>query len=338
MKILHVREVANVAATLVEALNRLGHEAQLRDLPVPGAKLPQYLKAATLPARLRDGLAINRYIRDWKPDIVHLHIAYMGWLGVLGGYPYFLHCHGDDVSVNMHRPLLRWLSTQSITRAQRFFCSTPDLLQHVTDIRPDTAFIPNPINTDRFRPAGPADREPRILFISRFERKKGPEIAARIFREFRRSYPSLTIDAFRWGPLFGRQEDPGLFSSFIPLVPYSQMPDLINRYDIVVGQFHLGILSMSELEAMACAKPVVSYFNYPEVYDEPPPLVSGRNPEEVAEKMTALVEDRSARRELGDRGRSWVEGHHDYLRVARLLEGHYAQRELAASNQPANRG
>jgi hypothetical protein len=76
---------------------------------------------------------------------------------------------------------------------------------------------------------------------------------------------------------------------------------------------------------MACGKPVVGWYNYPEVYDEPPPLLSTRDVGQGVEILTQLAGDSAMRREAGEKGRAWVEEHHDSTKVARLLERHYRE-------------
>ena len=325
MRIIHVREIANVAATLVDGLQRLGHQAELKPMRIRPSETTMAKRIVLLPGRLRETAEINRYIHRNHFDVVHLHWAYMGWMGILGRYPYLLHCHGFDLTRNLRWPFMGWLTRQALKNAQRVFYSTPDLMAPAARVRPDSVFIPNPINLLNFRPAkASTGKGRRILMISRFEAKKGPETALAMIRELKRRDPSVQVDAFRWGVLASQLADPRLMN-LIPTVPYRDMPALLSSYDIVVGQFKLGIVSMSELEAMACGRPVVSHFNYPEVYDEPPPIFSTRDAEEGAEILARLVEDEQMRREAGERGRAWVEGHHDYAKVAQLVEGHYRE-------------
>jgi glycosyltransferase involved in cell wall biosynthesis len=325
MKIVHVREISNVAATLVDGLRRLGHEADLKLMQTRRTEASAARRALLLPDRLREAASINRYVRRGGFDIVHIHWAYMGWMGIVGGYPYLLHCHGSDLRRNLGWPVLGWLTRRSLKRAQRVFYSTPDLIAHATRVRPDSVFIPNPINLERFRPTKPSDgTTTRILLMSRFEAVKGPETAVGMIRELKRRDPRVQVDAFDWGVAKSEFADPGQMN-LIPTVPYRDMPALLNAYDVIVGQFRLGIVSMSELEAMACGKPVVSHFAYPEVYDEPPPLFSTRNIYDGADTLTRLVEDKKMREEVGQKGRVWVEEHHDFLHVAKLVERHYQE-------------
>lgn len=323
MRILHIREIANVAATLVEGLRRLGHQAELD--PMRRRRGEGAIDVRGVLARLLESSRINRYIHKNRFDVVHIHWAYMGWLGIIGRYPYFLHCHGSDLRRNLRWPVLDWLTRSALRNARRVFYSTPDLKAIAVRVRPDSVFIPNPINVDLFRPTKQSGgRSVRILLISRFEPVKGPETAAAMFRELKQKEPVVQVDAFDWGVVKSEFADPGLIN-LIATVPYGDMPSLLSRYDVVIGQFKLGIVSMSELEAMACGKPVLSFFNYPEVYDEPPPIFSTRDVQEGAEMLVRLVEDDRLRKEAGEKGRAWVEKHHEYVNVARLVEGHYRE-------------
>jgi len=314
-----------VAANLVEGLSRLGHEAELQ--PMQARRSEGMVNVGGVPARLRQAARINRYIHRQRFDVVHIHWAYMGWLGISGRYPYFLHCHGSDLRRNLRWPILAWLTRRALGSARRVFYSTPDLRGYAKRVRPDSVFAPNPVNLRLFQPA---DAEvgrnggARILLTSRFDAVKGVGTAVTMVRNLKRRSPLVEVDAFNWGSLTSSFADPRLINR-IEKVPYHDVPDLLSRYDIVIGQFKLGAVGMSELEAMACGKPVVAYFNYPNVYDEPPPIFSTRDPREGAEVLQRLVEDEGLRREAGEKGRAWVEKNHDHLKVARLMESHYRE-------------
>jgi hypothetical protein len=68
---------------------------------------------------------------------------------------------------------------------------------------------------------------------------------------------------------------------------------------------------------------VVSYFKYPEFYDEPPPLFSARAVDAAVEYLVALCEDSAMRRQAGEHGRQWVLERHDYRKSARMLLDEY---------------
>ena len=93
-------------------------------------------------------------------DVVHIHFAYLGWIGILGRYPYFLHCHGSDVRRDLHDRLRRWPIMTSLRRARAVLFVTPDLAPIVRPIRSDAIFLPDPVNTDRFTPQPNHGRAP----------------------------------------------------------------------------------------------------------------------------------------------------------------------------------
>jgi len=246
----------------------------------------------------------------------------------LGKYPYFLHCHGTDVRRNLNQFYQRPFIIQSLQRARMVFFSTPDLAEHVLPIRPDAVWLPNPIITKLFRPGSTSEndrrRRPRVLFISALSRIKGVERAFQVIDLVQKQVPEVEITVIGFGEQLRRYEQwPGI--TVLPRVPYEDMPTLIWDCDVVVGQLWLGILSMSEAEAMACGKPVVMEYRYPEAYAEPPPLLIGEPPEELAGQVIHLLDDTDAREDLGRRSREWVIKYHDYLRVTRILEAHYLE-------------
>lgn len=328
MKIAHVNDISNVPFALVEGLRLLGHDATLFPLNLVGGKLPTWGKALLLPWRGREMRALNRLIRRGHFDIVHIHFAYLGWAGILGKYPYFLHCHGTDVRRNLHEWYQRPFVVRSLRRAKRVFFSTPDLAEHVLPVRADAVWLPNPINTELFRPGSISEddrrRRPRVLFISALSRIKGVERAFQVMDLLHKQVPEVEIAVMGFGDQLSRYEQwPGI--TVLPRVSYEDMPRLIRSCDVVVGQLRLGILSMSEAEAMACGRPVVGEFRYPEIYAEPPPILTGETPEELAGLVIHLLDDSDAREDVGRNSREWVTKYHDYRRVARILEAYYLE-------------
>jgi len=336
MRILHVNDIANVGATLVDGLIRLGHDAELRRLRLVAKRRSTPVKLLASPARLQEWLDVNRQVASGGYDIVHIHFAYLGWLGILGRYPYFLHCHGSDVRRDLHDRLRRWPIVTSLRRARAVLFVTPDLAPVVRPIRPDAIFLPDPVNTDRFAPNHTlAERRPRILIGSSLYPIKRVDIAFEAIRTLLARHPDVQVTAIDQGPERQRYYGtPGV--TFVPPVPYQEMPALIQAHDLVVGQFGLGILSMVELESMACGKPVVCHFNYGDWYPELPPVLSTNQPAQAADYLSALIEDPALRRQSGERGRAWVEEQHGYLTVAQRLEQIY-RADLASARPTKER-
>jgi glycosyltransferase involved in cell wall biosynthesis len=323
MRILHVNDIANVGATLVDGLVRLGHDAELRRLRLVAKRRSTAAKLLASPLRLQEWLDVNRQVKSGGYDVVHIHFAYLGWLGILGHYPYFLHCHGSDVRRDLHDRLRRWPIITSLRRARAVFFVTPDLASIVRPLRPDAIFLPDPVNTDRFTPS-PNPKCPRILIGSGLFPIKRVDIAFEAIQTLLARHPEVQVTAIDQGTERQRYYGtPGV--TFIPPVPHQEMPALIQAHDLVVGQFGLGILSMVELESMACGKPVVCYFSYAGWYPEPPPVWSANQPVQAADHLSALIGDPALRRRSGEQSRAWIETHHGYLTGARRLAQIYAE-------------
>jgi glycosyltransferase involved in cell wall biosynthesis len=96
------------------------------------------------------------------------------------------------------------------------------------------------------------------------------------------------------------------------------------RADIVVDQLNAGWHGVFAIEAMALGKPVVGHLT-PEMVERSAEGYGARIPivlatkETLADALRPLVEDADRRRELGARGRAYVEQVHDIDRIAARL-------------------
>ncbi len=327
MRILHIHDIANVGTTLVEGLRQLGHEAELRRLNLAAPQSSTLTKLMVSPLRLREMLRVNQEVRRGRYDIVHIHFAYLGWLGILGRYPYFLHCHGSDVRRDLKDWRRRWFIEKSLQRAKKVFFATPDLADIVLPIRPDAIFLPNPVNTTQFSSEpNPVGSPPKILLGSAFFPIKGIEMAMQGLQTVVQCYPQVEITAFASGPEYSRyQNSPGF--RFIPPVAHEAMAALYHAHHLVVGQFSIGSLGMVELESMACGRPIICYYIENQSYTSPPPIINAHSATEVTEKIVYLLENQLEMRIIGEAGRAWVAKFHDYRQTANKLIALYQQNQ-----------
>jgi glycosyltransferase involved in cell wall biosynthesis len=168
------------------------------------------------------------------------------------------------------------------------------------------------------------DHNARLLIISRLDPIKRVDIAFKAVEQALVKYPHLQITAIDSGPQRIRFL-PQSGVTFIPPVAYADMPALIQAHDIIIGQFGLGCLGMAELESMACGKPVITYFSYPEWYESPPPILNSQNADQAYSALSSLLENPGLRRHLAGQSRAWVERHHNYITIARQLANYYAK-------------
>lgn len=323
MRILHVNDIAGVGTTLTRELRRMGHDATLRRLRLVGGGAPTGIKILLSPVRLAELAAVQLESARGRFDIVHYHYAYVGALASLGRRTTAVHCHGTDVRAGLRDPLRRPLVLLALRSASLVLVATPDILPAVRAVRPDAVFLPDPVDTAAFRPLA---REPdgtiRVLLISAPLAIKGIEHVAAAVRPLMGT-PGIVVHAISRGPGDARRFRELGVPTLIPAVPHDRMPELISAYDIVVGQAAVGALGMSELEALACGRPVVAPFRYAAAYGSPPPLVGAdvSDPGEATAEIRRLAADTDRREAIGRESRAWVERHHGARRIAdRLVE------------------
>src|SRR5689334_14771279 len=127
MRILQVNNINQLATIYGSALTRRGHSVTLYEPCFRGGQAPLPIKLAMMPGRLLDMRFIVTKLNPDHFDLVHIHWASYGILGLLSKIPFIVHCHGDDVRNRLKRPLFRSILTTILRRAEVVMCCTPDL-------------------------------------------------------------------------------------------------------------------------------------------------------------------------------------------------------------------
>ncbi len=334
LRVLHVNDVSNVATNLVKGQRALGLTAEIFPITKGMSRRKGLARVSLSLKKLGDAIRLKKYISEHNFQIVHVHFATHAWMAQLAGVPYFLHIHGSDVRRYLYSPGLRELIISAIKKATKVFYVTPELKYHLSSIRPDAIFLPNPIDMDFFN-VGKNTILPRgnILCISKMDRYKGIENFLRAIELVWAVRSDVTVGMFNFGnmveiaqPFFARyKNDPRL--TLIPRIPYDQMPALNGSYEIVLGHQdpEYGSLSCSELESMACEKPVVVNFAYPEAYPASPPVLVSKSPEEACSRLIQLLDDPDQAQLLGKAARKWVRQYHERGLITRILVDHYQE-------------
>jgi glycosyltransferase involved in cell wall biosynthesis len=324
MRILHVHNINQVARIYTNELAMRGHTVTVYEPNLCGGFAPMPVKLAMMPWRIFDLRHVVPNLNPNHYDIVHVHWASYGVLGLASRIPFVVQCHGDDVLVPTFRPVLALI----FRRAAAVIGITPDLIPLIQAVRPDALFIPGPIDTELFAPLNnnevATSRPWTILLFSRLDPKKGPEIAMKGIVRFADRHPGVRVKVLDRGTLKeGYRRRYGDRFEFIPVVPLNEVPHLLQEADVVVGQFLSGALGLSELQAMSCGKPVIASFRYEEAYPTPPPLCQARNAEEIEEQLENLYLHPEVAKELGQKAREWVINHHNNQMLAVKLETLY---------------
>jgi glycosyltransferase involved in cell wall biosynthesis len=103
-------------------------------------------------------------------------------------------------------------------------------------------------------------------------------------------------------------------------IPHKEALQIIQKADIFLDQFALGVYGMAAVEAMAYGKPVLCYIKSSFLNEYPIDLpVVNANPDNLAEILELLLKDGKLRYEIGKRSRVYVEKHHDAVKLSHQL-------------------
>lgn len=317
MRIAQINDIASVASELTRGLQARGHDVTLMQPPLRGARLHPLVKPLVGPARAMEWVDLLRKIHAGKYELAHIHYAYLGNVGALGGVPYILHCHGTDLreSTAFTRPLIR----NALRHARHVFYSTPDLARYLHDLRPDAEFLPNPIDTRAFDIEKPPSEAHDVFICCGLTEVKGVERIYNACRRLAVRRPDVRFTAIGEGPVAREFEALGNVT-LLPRQPRSRFPGIINAHAVVLGQARLGAIGMAELEAMSCGRPVVTWFNQPHVYAEEPPCIRAVDGYDLAQAVIQLVDDPSLRDSLGVAARAWIQRYHGLDEVVARVE------------------
>lgn len=219
-------------------------------------------------------------------------------------------------------------------------CITPDILPPVQMIRSDAMFFPAPIDTVHFAPEEVMRPRPwTILLFTRLDPVKGIDVSIQGIARFAQRHPDARVLVFDYGSL--REKYKRLYGErfeFIPRVAQEEVRQLIWSADVVVGQFALGALGLSELQAMSCGKAVIASFLYEGTYANPPPICQATTAEEIDRHLENLFQHPEAKKQLEHRAREWVIKYHDSQVLAARLETLYLSILSGRQVEPTSSG
>lgn len=197
--------------------------------------------------------------------------------------------------------------------------------------------IPNAVDTNLFRPDVQPIPEldngrPKVLFLGRFEPRKGLKYLLMALPEIVRQVPDVQLIAVGAG-LFGYSYKGYLDKEveshvhWAGVIPNEDRPRYYATCDVycspAIGFESFGIVL---LEAMATGKPVVAsdIEGYRKVLEHGKEglLVPPRDPERIAEAIVRLLKDPDLRRQMGEAGRKKAL-YYSWSRVAEQVEDLY---------------
>jgi glycosyltransferase involved in cell wall biosynthesis len=303
---LHIGNIAGISYVLASAQRRLGHACNIAISKKSTFEYEKEYPKGIISLENLNRKSLFRFLQgDFRSySIYHFHsnanFSHSRYLDSLlmklDKKKVIRHFHGSDVR-NKKIPLLKYLVDQT-------FVSTPDLLEFV----PYSVWLPNPIDLEKWsnilhRNKREGDRI-NILHPTTNRKLKGTNMIIRGVKRLRNEGYKINL-------------------ILCENVPHHQMYEYYNNSDIIVEQLLIGCYSMTAVEGMASGKPVITYIEKikPHLPDFCP-LVNS-NLKNFQETIISLIEDESLRKQLGLKGREYVERIHDSKRIAKILNKFY---------------
>jgi glycosyltransferase involved in cell wall biosynthesis len=315
----------------------------------PAAKLPKdellpYMRA------FADWLAAD-WRGAWLPDVAHAHFWMSGLAAVTAGracaVPVVQTYHALGTVKRRHQgaadtsPAHRIAYERELGRAvDRIVVQCQDEIRELVQLgvpRQRMTLVPSGVNTERFRPDGPAEPCPapyRVLSVGRLVERKGFEdlISAMV-----------AVPGAECVIVGGREDDPyarrlrdlaagcGVADRvrLVGAVPPAEMPRWYRSADVLAATPWYEPFGLTPLEAMACGVPVVATA-VGGLTDTVVPGVTGdlvppRRPDLLADSLRDLLDAPRRRAEMGRQGRRRVETHFSWDRVVARHEQVYAE-------------
>lgn len=305
-RVLHLNNVADTGRNLVSYARSTGRAWALRLIPHGSLASPgQWI------ARGND--LVDWHMNTIRPDVLDIHYAPNGYYGWGCKEPYVLHVHGSDLRVDLHKPGIGILARQSIERADAVVAATPDLLPRLKEVRKDAVYIPNALPVELLHRTPVQPVQGRVVFNARWDHSKGGLKMVEAARALVKS--GVDVHGVDWGILAPAARDAGVILA--PRMSKKDYQLFISMGHVVVGQFLVDALSISDLETLALGRPLVA--RYPGS-DAPVEICEV---EEIAERVLELMpvaENPAAEQKR----RQWVLEHHHPEVTTAMLEALYA--------------
>jgi glycosyltransferase involved in cell wall biosynthesis len=341
MRLLFVENIANVSYNIGKRLREKGYDIQLltRYNPKAGCldlasnSRESWAKVIKISSFQDKTIKYLQAILSYDVDIIHVHYALeqASWAlvarKVCRTRKVIVHCHGTDMRDISRTSRYGWLVRLNLKYADRVLVSTPDLLQHGAE------FMPNPIDTDLFKPANPSidlhqGHDYALFCPSRliWKHKHQDWFLLALKKVLDLGYDcNLTLieygsDLEKTKALVKTLQLESNVAWVSPINP-NAMPNYYNSCDIVWSQMGLGHLGLATLEALACNKPVLVDSFFDNAYSQLAPVDRVYTINDIVDHTWLAL----TTGHFVNNSRWWIKKHHSYEAVLARLEAVYQQ-------------
>lgn len=284
---------------------------------------------------IKDYFVLRRMIKRGdldKYDVVHIN----NWLNFLNLPPahkrknqvWVSSSHGFHLGLNdkkgledssLIRKSIGWLlgiliSNRIQKKLREFdicYAAIPNVAADLKRVNPASTWLPNPIDIAMFYPrqGKKMEGEPAVFSPTRMHKMKTPEMIFNIFDMIKNKRSGAKLHLIRYPERMAQYgEYKALLSKYSGDIvwhdfrPREKLPELYSSFDFAIGSFGKGLLSLVEMEAMACGTTVITHDEY-EIVNVPL--------DRMREFVYRLLEDDRYRMDYSERCTRYVREKHD---------------------------
>ena len=318
LKILHLNNIAQIGQILSNQQNYSGLDSEFTDLIKPFAK--SKLKYLAFPIRILHALYLRLKIRLKNISIIHVHYSTSALLFLFTKAKLVVHVHGSDVRDQHKSKLFSIINSLVFKFADLILYSTPDLKPHIDRFNVISHFIPNPLDIENFyETSEPKDKS--VFIHASISHIKGADIFLPALNKANDKYRDLMVSYLGFGDMINEVKN----SQFKRLTKVNriELKNIISEHGLIIGQFRVGAIGMSELEVLACKRPVVCHFEYNDAYPESPPFLLAKTTDEIFKIIEDYYFNPEKFSHNKDKYRNWVKNYHSTEKIERLVYEKY---------------
>lgn len=298
-------------------------------------------------------------------DVIQCYATYTAMPFILGRTDYVAYEHGTIRSIPFAETDEGRMCLASYREAAAVLVTNTDNIEAVRRLdldRDRVVYLPHAFDSDKLarfardNPPVPRDQSARTVFLTPTRQHwvdqdpgwaKGNDRVLEALRIVKQSGRDCVLRAVAWGNDLeaSRQRIAeygiGDMVEWIPTMKKRQLWHAYLAADAVVDQFVVPALGGVTFEAMMLGRRVISSIDAPqaeEFFGRAPPLYNCRTPDEIAEAMARVIDDRDDSRGDGAANAEWMETYHSAERIVRLQMQVYntLRRSRPASARPAS--
>lgn len=327
----------------------------MSDATIPGATVVHWRRRIKLPAKLDYFFfyfQLRSLLRGNPFDLVHAHYASSyGLLGALASPKKFIvSVWGSDILIFPRRSTLHRLLLTYVLKKAQVVCATSKVMaDEVMRLASKQAILtPFGVDTNDYKPTA-VQRGQRgfvIGTVKRLETVYGIDTLLRAFailksRITKPVHLKIAGRGSQKSELEKLAHDLGIQDDVIFLggVEQTQIPALLNSFDVYVALSNSESFGVAVLEASSCSLPVVTtnVGGLPEVVrdDETGLMVSPNEPAEAANAIQRILESPELAERFGEAGRRFVKENFEWDQISLIMKDLYASQLATVQGEPS---